>query len=194
MNSQLGKELLYIARSAIARELGLPTAASRTRSAAVEQALQTPGAVFVTLTRQGELRGCVGSLRPVRALVADCAENAVAAAFADNRFPPLRDTEFDQVRIEVSLLGEIHPFACESEQDACERLRPGVDGVILDYRGHRATFLPQVWEQLPDPREFLYALKRKAGLDPHLWNPEVELAVYEVSHWSENEQAEKDAA
>lgn len=187
MNAELGKSLLYIARSAIAMELGTDVGASPAVHSLVEKKLQEPGAVFVTLTLQGELRGCIGTLQPYRTLAEDCEHNAWGAAFSDDRFAPLSLAEFDEIRIEVSVLGEALPFAFESEEDACDRLRPGVDGVILSYHHHRATFLPQVWTQLPNPRDFLAALKRKAGLDPQFWSPEMELSVYEVEHVAEGE-------
>ena len=189
MKKELAKSLLYIARAAIAGELGIPVGASPLASGDVEALLAEPGAVFVTLTLDGELRGCIGSLRPVRSLGEDCAENAKAAAFSDPRFSPLRGDEFGRIVLQISVLGSALPFACEGEDDACERLRPGEDGVILSYQGHRATFLPQVWEQLPEPHAFLAALKRKAGLPERFWSPELSLAVYSVDACSEKAAA-----
>lgn len=185
MELELGRYLVYVARSAIAMRLGLEVGASPALTGAMEEKIAEPGAVFVTLKLNHQLRGCVGSLHATRALWLDCEQNALAAAFEDQRFAPLSADEFGWVQIEISKLGEALPFGFESEDDACERLRPGVDGVILTYRNHRATFLPQVWEELSHPKEFLAQLKRKAGLDPHFWSPELELSVYEVESYKE---------
>lgn len=147
--------------------------------------LDEPGACFVTLTRDGELRGCIGSLYASRPLGEDVRANARAAAFRDPRFPPLTRQELPRVTIEVSLLSPPVPLPVRDEAEALARLRPGRDGVILDYRGASGTFLPQVWEQLPDPRSFLAQLKHKAGLPPTFWSPEIELWTYEVTKWEE---------
>jgi AmmeMemoRadiSam system protein A len=112
-------------------------------------------------------------------------ENARAAAFRDTRFPPLARAELPRIAVEVSLLGPAVPLPVRSESEALARLRPGQDGVILDYRAARATFLPQVWEQLPDPASFLAHLKQKAGLSPSFWSPEIRLSIYEVTKWEE---------
>ncbi len=155
---ELGRALLTIARSAIAARLELPRAGEPRAPALLE-----PAATFVTLRRDGELRGCIGTLEPVRPLGVDVRENAVAAAFRDPRFPPLAVAEFEATSIEVSLLSAAERVVFDDEEDLLARLRPGIDGVILEFAGRRATFLPQVWEALADPREFVAALKRKAG-------------------------------
>lgn len=142
--------------------------------------LQKPGACFVTLTLNGQLRGCIGSLEAHRALGDDLRSNALAAALRDPRFPPLTAAELPAIRIEVSLLGAPQPLAFTDEADALAKLRPGIDGVILTAGGRRATFLPQVWEQLPDPAEFIGRLKQKAGLPANYWGPDVRLATYPV--------------
>jgi AmmeMemoRadiSam system protein A len=147
--------------------------------------LQEPGATFVTLTRHGDLRGCIGSLEAHRPLAQDVRENAVAAAFRDPRFRPLTRKEFDAVRVEVSLLSPPESIEAEDEKAALAALRPHVDGVVLAYGHLRSTFLPQVWEQLPDPQEFLAYLKRKAGLPMDFWAAEVRLSRYTVSKWKE---------
>lgn len=144
-----------------------------------------PGASFVTLTRQGELRGCIGTLEAHRPLGIDVRENAVAAAFRDPRFTPLTRAEFDDVRVEVSVLSPAEALVVASEEHALETLRPHVDGVVFEYGDHRSTFLPQVWEQLPDPAEFLAYLKRKAGLPADFWAEQVRLSRYTVSKWKE---------
>lgn len=177
----LGRELLRLARSAIAARFGQVIAAST----ASDPALTAPGATFVTLTQQGRLRGCIGSLEAWRPLAEDVRENACAAAFRDPRFPPLAADELAQTRVEVSLLSPAAPLRFSSEADALARLQPGVDGVILECAGRRATFLPQVWEQLPEPRTFMAHLKQKAGLPANYWGPDVRLERYTVHKWKE---------
>ena len=104
----------------------------------------------------------------------------------DPRFAPLGEQELARTRVEVSLLTPAEPFPVASEADALARLRPGIDGLILSYGSQRATFLPQVWESLPDPRQFVAELKRKAGLPAAFWHQEVILARYGVRKWKEN--------
>ena len=180
MTADAGQVLLPIARAAIARELG------RVEPADEEAGwLKNPGATFVTL-RQGEkLRGCIGTLEAHRALLDDVKGNARAAAFRDPRFPPLSREELDVTRIEVSLLSPMEALVFENEQDALSQLHAGVHGVVFEYGYHKSTFLPQVWEDLTDPAEFLATLKQKAGLPPDFWDPDVKLARYTVSKWSE---------
>lgn len=175
-----GASLLKLARAEIASKLGQP-AATPVKAAW----LQEPGASFVTLTRQGELRGCIGTLEAHRPLGVDVRENAVAAAFRDPRFMPLSRDEFDAIRVEVSLLSPSESLAVADEATALAALRPHVDGVVFAYRHFRSTFLPQVWEQLPEPAEFLAQLKRKAGLPADFWADEVRLSRYTVSKWKE---------
>ena len=175
-----GSTLLKLARSEIASKLGQP-AAKPVKAAW----LQEPGASFVTLTRQGELRGCIGTLEAHRPLGMDVRENAVAAAFRDPRFMPLTLGEFDDIRVEVSLLSPTEPLVVASEEDALARLRPNIDGVVFEYGHTRSTFLPQVWEQLPEPAEFLAHLKRKAGLSTDFWSESVRMSRYTVSKWKE---------
>lgn len=177
----LGTALLRIARNAIAERLGLP--AQPVGEALPE--LAAPGATFVTLKRNGQLRGCIGSLEAQRPLGIDVAENALAAAFRDHRFPPLGRDEFAGIDVEVSLLTPAEPFPVTNEADALSRLRPGIDGLILSYGRHRATFLPQVWESLPDPRQFMAQLKLKAGLPADFWHEQIVLARYGVRKWKE---------
>lgn len=179
-SDHLGALLLIVARNAIGARFGV---AGRPAEHAPE--LAEPGATFVTLTQDGHLRGCIGSLEARRPLGGDVAENAVAAAFRDPRFPPLSAGEFPRTRVEVSLLTAAEDFPVADEADALARLRPGVDGVILRCGNCRATFLPQVWEQIPAPRQFLAQLKRKAGLPAGFWSEDVRLARYDVKKWKE---------
>ena len=176
----LGAALLVRARNAIAGEFG--------RDAAAEQAhpaLHQPGATFITLTQRGALRGCIGSLESWRPLDQDVRANARAAAFRDPRFMPLNEDELDATRVEVSLLTAAVPMSFTSEADAIHQLRPNVDGVIIECGLHRGTFLPQVWESLPEPRLFMAHLKQKAGLSPNFWSADVKLSRYEVQKWTE---------
>ena len=177
-----GATLLALARDAIARRLGLTGVAHD-----LPDWLQEPGATFVTLTREGRLRGCIGSLQPWRSLQEDVRANAVAAALQDPRFPPLPGAELVHVRIEVSLLSATSELAFRSEAEARARLRPGVDGVVLEYGRARGTFLPQVWGALPQPRDFLAQLKRKAGLAADFWHEDIRLSRYTVTKWREPE-------
>ena len=175
-----GPALLVRARNAIAAELKQPTQAE-----AAHPALALPGATFVTLTQNGALRGCIGSLQAHRPLDQDVRANAVAAAFRDPRFPPLTLAELPRTRVEVSLLTAPQPMTFSSEADALRQLRPNVDGIIFIAGQKRSTFLPQVWEQLPDPRQFMAHLKQKAGLPADWWSADVQLQRYEVRKWKE---------
>ncbi len=143
-----------------------------------------PGAVFVTLLRNGALRGCVGSLFAVRPLIEEVRHNAIAAAQRDNRFSPVRPDELSQLEVEVTELSPPEPIRFTSEADALAQLRPGKDGIVLRWGGHRATFLPQVWDSLPEPKTFLAHLKRKAGLNEDFWDDTVELERYAARKWS----------
>jgi len=177
-----GAVLLPIARAAIARALQVPHAADESAPWLAEH-----GACFVTLTQSGELRGCIGSLQAHRPLLEDVKSNAVSAAFRDPRFAPLGPEEFGITAVEVSLLSEARTMAVRDEADALAQLRPHVDGVIFEYGRYRSTFLPQVWESLARPRDFMAMLKHKAGLPVDFWAEEVKLSRYTVSKWSENE-------
>ena len=146
-----------------------------------------PGATFVTLTQGGRLRGCIGTLTARRPLGEDVRENALAAAFGDPRFSPVSRGDLPGLLVEVSYLSPQSPLLFQSEAEALRQLQPGIDGVVLEAGLNRGTFLPQVWEQLPDPREFLDNLKAKAGLPRGFWGPEVRLFRYTVEHWTEPE-------
>jgi len=180
---RLGSTLLALARSAIINRLGAVAADTVTTD---EPALAHPAATFVTLTRNGSLRGCIGSLEAWRPLADDVRENACSAAFRDPRFPPLSADELAEIRVEVSLLTPAEPMHFADESDALRQLRPGVDGLILSHGSHRATFLPQVWEQLPEPAVFLAHLKQKAGLRPDFWSDDIALSRYRVEKWKEH--------
>jgi hypothetical protein len=137
------------------------------------------GATFVTLRLEGELCGCIGSIEPRRALGDDVAHNARAAS-RDSRFPRLARAMLPRLDVEVSLLSSREPVVAESEAHALSLLRPGLDGIVLEYGVHCATFLPQVWESLADPLEFLSELRRKARLPSRFWHPELRISRYTV--------------
>lgn len=179
---RLGAALLILARNAIAGEFGLPP-----RPCVDLAELHRPGATFVTLKRHGALRGCIGSLQAWRPLIDDVRDNAGKAAFADPRFLPLAADELAAIRVEVSLLSVPEALPCADEAEALRKMRPGSDGIILSDGFHRATFLPQVWEDLPDPRQFLAHLKQKAGLPAAHWSPTLRLERYGVEKWKETE-------
>lgn len=175
-----GQILLNLARGAIESAFGMP-------SPAITDAdwLHQPGATFVTLTRQGNLRGCIGALEAYRPLCEDVCQNALAAAFHDPRFSPLESRELADLKVEVSLLSHQQPISFTDETDALNQLRPDIDGVVFEVGTHRSTFLPQVWEQLSSPQSFMAHLKRKAGLAENFWSPEVKLYRYTVKKWKE---------
>jgi uncharacterized protein len=141
-------------------------------------ALREPRAAFVTLNRNGQLRGCIGHLEACQTLVQDVAENAFSAAFRDPRFPPLGAHELDGLEIHISVLSPPEPLPVASEADLLTRMRPGIDGLILEDDGHRGTFLPAVWESLPKPEQFLAHLKLKAGLPPGYWSDRIRISRY----------------
>ena len=143
-------------------------------------ALQQQASSFVTLHKFGELRGCIGALEAYQPLIDDIADHAYAAAFQDPRFVALKETEYDDLEIEISVLGPAELMIFKSENELIEQLRPNIDGLILEYDYHRGTFLPSVWEQLPDKREFLNHLKVKAGLPMQWWNNDVKISRYET--------------
>ncbi len=180
MTAEHGNVLLPIARAAISSALNVPRAADESASWLAEH-----GACFVTLTQHGALRGCIGSLQAHRPLLTDVKSNAVSAAFRDPRFAPLRAAELDITRVEISLLSPAEAMNYRDEADALAQLRPNEDGLIFEYAHYRSTFLPQVWEQLPQPGEFMAHLKHKAGLPVDFWSSGVKLSRYSVKKWKE---------
>lgn len=140
--------------------------------------LREPGAAFVTLHRAGALRGCIGHLEASQPLVIDVADNAFAAAFRDPRFDPLAEWELDGLDLDISVLTPPEPMQFRDEPDLLRQLRPATDGLILEDRGRRGTFLPAVWQSLPEPELFLAELKRKAGLPATYWSPTIKVSRY----------------
>lgn len=170
-----GRVLLAIAREAI-DEVFEPGA----HCSWIDSWLRSHGATFVTLRMEGELRGCIGTIDPRRPLGDDVAGNAHAAAYRDPRFRPVSAAERERLAIEVSLLSPRSHLPAASESEALTSLRPGIDGLVVEYGDARATFLPQVWENIPDPLDFLLELRRKAGLPSRFWHPELRLYRYTV--------------
>lgn len=169
--------LLTLARASIAHGLahGRPLPVN---PADFPVKLIEPAATFVTLELSGRLRGCIGRLEAARPLAEDVAENAYAAAFRDSRFPPVTAAESAGLTLHISVLSPSEPLYFKSEADLIAQLRPGIDGLILSDAGRRGTFLPSVWEELPDPAEFLRHLKRKAGLPADYWSTSMKIQRY----------------
>ncbi|GAB4450370.1 MAG: hypothetical protein OHK0041_12290 [Anaerolineales bacterium] len=148
--------------------------------------LREPGASFVTLTIGGQLRGCIGTLEAYQPLAEDVREHAIAAALQDPRFPPVREDELSRIQVEVSRLTRPLPLDYQDASDLLSKLRPGVDGVVLRDGFRRATFLPQVWEKIPDPAEFLDNLCYKMGASPDLWRRKrLDVLTYQVEEFHE---------
>jgi AmmeMemoRadiSam system protein A len=175
--------LLHIARNAIAKRFASGTADLWGGELSPE--LMEPRATFVTLTIGGSLRGCIGMLEAVRPMAEDVAANAVAAAFEDPRFAPLSLSEVEQVKISISVLSPPEEITFSSEEDLLEQIRPGVDGLILKEGFNRGTFLPSVWEELPEKNLFFEHLKRKAGLPFGYWSDSIRVYRYTTEYFSE---------
>jgi AmmeMemoRadiSam system protein A len=177
--------LLEVARGSIDHGLreGRPLAVD---PAAYPPRLRAPAAAFVTLHEHGELRGCIGHLEAIGPLVRDVAENAFAAAFRDPRFPPLEAHERDHLEIEISVLTAPEALDCASEGELLHQIVPGRDGLILAEGHARGTFLPTVWESLPDPRDFVRHLKTKAGLQPDHWSDAIRVWRYFTQSFSDD--------
>lgn len=181
------KTLLRLAREAIERGVRNESLSSLDQSA-LPLSLREEGSSFITLTVRGELRGCIGSLEPYQSLADDVREHALAAALNDPRFPPVREDELNRIQIEVSRLTRPLLLEYEDANELLSKLRPCVDGVILrDGLYRRATFLPQVWEKIPDPAEFLNNLCYKMGVKPDLWRSKhLDVLTYQVEEFHES--------
>jgi uncharacterized protein len=140
--------------------------------------LQVICATFVTLEIAGQLRGCIGMLEAVQPLVVDIAKNAFLAAFRDYRFSPVSQAEYSQLQIHLSLLSPSEPIIFSSEHDLITQLRPNIDGLIMLEGGRRGTFLPSVWDSLPEPEQFLQQLKVKTGLPKSYWSDTLQVSRY----------------
>lgn len=169
--------LLHIARTSIEHglEIGGPLAIDTT---SYSENLQQPRATFVTLKINDTLRGCIGTLIAKEPLINSIAHSAWSAAFEDPRFERLSIDEFDKISISLSILSPAEPIEFNSEQDLISKIRPGIDGLILEEGYNRGTFLPSVWESLPDAEIFLQHLKQKAGLPPSYWSESIKIERY----------------
>jgi hypothetical protein len=186
ISDEQGWMLLKMARAAIAEKLGVSV--DKTQIDLEASFLEIKMGLFVTLHKNGSLRGCIGIIEPVEPLKAGIQETARLAAFKDSRFAPLARDEFDQVDLEISLLSPPEKFEYNAPKELVQRLVPFKDGVIIEKASRRATFLPQVWEQLPDPASFLSQLCLKAGLDADEWdNGSLTVHTYRVHSFSEKE-------
>ena len=177
--------LLRLARSVI--EGKLRDGQSPPPPSDLSPALSEKRGCFVTLHAGNALRGCIGTIEPVKPLVEAVVENAMNAAFRDPRFPPLRENEVSQIELEISVLTVPEPLSFSDGEALLSLLKPGVHGVILEKGWQRSTFLPQVWEQLPDPQQFLSHLCRKAGLGGDCWQKsDITVKTYEAFYFSES--------
>ena len=178
------KALVTLARSAIAAELDETAAVQRPQ--VLSEAMEEKRGCFVTLHKKGRLRGCIGTIEPARSLVENVEENARNAAFRDPRFPAVDAGELAQIDLEVSVLSVPEILTYEDPNDLIQKLIPGTHGVIISRDWHSATFLPQVWDQLPEPQTFLSHLCRKAGMDANCWqDADVIVKVYRAEYFSE---------
>jgi len=179
LEEEAQRALLETAAHAIESRLGLAQPTAAPDPASLPAAIARPAASFVTLNTAAGLRGCCGSLEASRALVLEVWRNAQASAFSDPRFEPLGRAEWSQIStLEVSVLSALEPLVVKSEAELLERLQPNFHGVLLTWAGRRATFLPKVWEHLPEPVEFLRQLKLKAGWRADFWVPDLAVQVY----------------
>lgn len=180
----LGTELLRLARASI--EYGLRHGDPLpVECAGFPDALTRVGATFTTLRRDGQLRGCYGTLEAAYPLVTDVTRSAFQAAFRDPRFDPVGHDELAEIRLEVSVLSAMEGVPAADEAELLDWLTPGVDGLVIKEGARRATFLPKVWESLPDPRHFLAQLKVKSGLPGDYWSERLEFQRYRTSCYVE---------
>ncbi len=185
---ELANYLLRLARLSIGQRLGVEREPA-CMDPGFSSELEKPAATFVTLKIEGNLRGCIGNLEPHESLADSIKSNGVSAAFHDRRFSPLTENELKKVKLEISVLSTPVALTYEDAKELGEQLRPGVDGVVLRQGGKGATFLPQVWEQLPTVELFLSHLCKKAGLDRDCWlvdHPDI--LIYQVQSFSEDDK------
>lgn len=179
--------LLKLARDSIAHGLRHGKPLRPDPSSDVDSAVSLR-ASFVTLMKEGNLRGCIGTLHAHRPLLEDVAHNAFQAAFRDPRFAPLEQQEYMAITIHLSILGTPETMNVSSEAELIRQLRPGKDGLILRDGSYAATFLPSVWESIADPEEFLFQLKRKAGLRPGHWSRTLTVQRYVTEYFGESKE------
>ena len=187
---QQGQRLLKLARISIARKLKIETDEKNQdflKKEFSDTLFQKKRGIFVTLLMDGNLRGCIGNLEPDETVVEGVRKNALNAAFEDPRFPPLEPDELEQVQIEVSILTKPILLEYTDKDDLLSRLTPYEDGLIIEHKSRKATFLPQVWKQVPEPEQFLSHLCRKAGLQAHQWKKgDLSVRIYRVESFEEH--------
>ena len=184
LSHEQGRLLLALARATLKQRL----VGGNVPQAPDDPVLLTSSATFVTLKIAGKLRGCIGNLQPVGLLWEGIRDNAINAAFHDHRFSALRPEELEKVDLDISILSPPQPLAYSDPKELLRQLRPGIDGVIVGDGRHSATFLPQVWQQLPDPQQFLGHLCQKAGLPERAWrDKKLEIHVYQVQCFVEEQ-------
>lgn len=189
LTEEQGQILVRLARTTIAARLGLPDVISKKIPAneLADPTFQEQHGTFVTLKIRNQLRGCMGCLTPSETILEGIRRNAINAAFNDPRFPPLTGPELEQAEIEVSILTNPQDLEYSDGKDLLTKLRPNIDGAIISKGMARATFLPQVWEQLPRTEDFLTHLCRKAGLSPDAWKEgELDVSIYQVQYFHES--------
>jgi AmmeMemoRadiSam system protein A len=189
LSQEQGRVLIRVARVTIAARLGLSDPVSRVipEHELADPAFREQRGTFVTLKIRNQLRGCMGCLTPSETILEGIQRNAINAAFNDPRFPPLSASELAEAEIEVSILTNPRELVYAGGDDLLKKLRPSIDGAIISKGMARATFLPQVWEQLPRTEDFLAHLCRKAGLSPDEWKKgELGVATYQVQYFHEN--------
>lgn len=177
------QSLLQLARNAIQHQLATGKEFN-VQLDSLPGTLTTSLASFVTINLNGRLRGCIGSLVAYRPLAEDIASNAQSAAFKDPRFAPLKMSEFKDIEIHISVLSQPEPLQVDSREDLLQKIKPGIDGLIIEEQGHRATYLPSVWDQLPAPEQFISELRAKAGLGRNGWSEHTRVYRYTTEEFS----------
>jgi len=177
LNRSQRQQLLQLARNSIEQGSATQNPGYNTDTV-FDQKLSQLGCSFITLELNGQLRGCVGALIPYQPLALDVIEHAHAAAHQDQRFPTLKPDDLAQLKIEISILSAIQPLTFNDQNELLTNLQPGIDGVIIEEGKHRATFLPSIWEILPDPELFFEQLKIKAGLESQHWSTDLKVWRY----------------
>lgn len=192
MAAKLSKEdgglLLELARENILCELGKEDdILTELKTKCLARGLTEDRGTFVSLHKKGDLRGCIGNIKPVKTILEGVIDNAKHAAFNDSRFRPLTFEELEDTKIEVSILTRPEKLDYTDADDLIAKLLPGIDGVMIEKRYHSATFLPQVWKQLKDPKDFLNQLCLKAGLSQEEWKSgDLIVSTYQVQVFEEN--------
>lgn len=186
LSADQGKILVQLARETIASLLGIEQGDKIDQKMLNFPVFQEKRGIFVTLKKGAQLRGCIGSIAAIEPLVEGIRHQAENAAFNDTRFKKVKADELDDIDVEISILSEPAPLEFTDPQDLVAKLRPHIDGVILSYGRYQSTFLPQVWDQLADPEDFLGHLAMKAGLPKDGWkNDGIEIKTYQVQHFED---------